>query len=411
LTRLHIAGFVVLGLLMHGSAVAQSNGTTKVKHPVTRILEVDWAHRDAKLLNDSLKEYRLVEGDTLIVRVKHLNFLKYTVSLKAESVAIESYREGNTIWSAVFGLVPVFGAAADTPPGTETPFRKAYRQWYTRVEAAQTLLVSFTSDTVFAKEAFDVANASDVAAEKRIVDAANNIPQSVTQMAEARAEALKVASSREDFQDYDKLAQIHDALIVKVSDFQSRAQLVRDGQVLSVPPQKTGHLVTLTLTSKDRVTANDSNTLAVTYFVRSIHPLVFHTGYAVSSLDKLSFDQVRGLGGQDLYTVVSDSSATSDLVSFLSYEFWNGGPNGRYGVLATIGVPVTAPTSGVIAGGSVRVFSRLLLNVGVFIARLDEGVDPAEEPIEGTSQTRTVFGGLTTKYDFAPSYSVSFRVF
>lgn len=408
--RLQIASLIVLSVVMSLPAEAQPAGT-KVKHPATRILDVDWAHRDVKSLNDSLKEYRLVEGDTLAVRVKHLNFLKYTISLKADSVAVESYRQGNTIWSAVFGLVSVFGAAADTPTGAESPFRKAYREWYTRVEAGQALLMSFTTNTVFAKEAFDRADPGDLDAEKRIIDAANSIPHEAKLLAQARTEALKAASSREDFQDYDKLAQIHDALLLKLGDFQSRAQLVRDGQVLSVSPQKTGHMVTLTLTSRDRVTANDSNTLAVTYFVRSIHPLVFHTGYAVSRLSKLSFEKVRGLAGQDLFTVVSDTSASSDLVSYLSYELWNGGPNGRYGALATIGVPVTAPTSGVIAGGSIRVFSRLLFSVGIFIAKLEKGVDPAQEPIEGTSQTRQVFGGLTTKYGFPISYSVSFRVF
>jgi hypothetical protein len=406
--RLHLVAIAVACSLIALQAEAQSS--KKTTHPIARVLEVDWAHRDTKLLNDSLTEYRLVEGDTLLVRVRHLNFLKYSVTLKAESVEIKAYTEGNTIWSAIFGLVSVFGAAAE-PPGSETPFRKAYREWYTRVEASQTLLGSFTTATVYSKEAFDIQDDNDKLAEQKITDAANGIPKSVIGLAEARAEALKGASTREDFQDYDKLAQIHDALLVRLGDFQARAQLVRDGQSLSVPAQKTGHLVTLTLTSKDRITSNDSNTLAVTYFVRSVHPLVFHTGYAVSRLDKVSFDKVRGLAGQDLYTVVSSTSATADLVSYLSYEFWNGGPNGRYGALASIGIPVTDPTSGVIAGGSIRVFSRLLFNVGLFVARLDQGVDQAQEPIEGTSQTRTVFGGLTTQFHFAPSYSVSIRVY
>lgn len=379
--------------------------------PTTRTLLVDWAHRDERSLREVLTQYRMAEGDTLRVRVQHMNFLRFQVGLKAESVELQAYTKGEGLWNAIFSIASVFGTASTPAAAGEPPFRAAYRNWYREVVAAQATLTPFTTQPVYALEAFDISTEAGKKAETDIATAAKAVTGHVSQLAKLRAAALDVASSREDFQDYEKLAQIHDALLPRLGDFSARAQLVSNGQLLTVPTQKSGRLVTLTMTSQDRATSNDVSSLAVTYFVRSRHPLVFHTGYAVSELDKLSFDKVSGLAGQDLYATVSSATATSDLVSYLSYEFWNAGPNGRYGTLATIGVPVTAPTSGVTVGGSIRVFSRLLFNVGLFVARVDEGVGPVEEPIVGTSGSRTVYTGVKTRFDFAGSYSVSFRVY
>ena len=401
---------VPLCLLLSGatsgaSAQSQSSASATSRH---HTIDLDWHSKDATTTNDTLRRLSIREQDVVFFRVRHLNFLKFRLELETQSTPVASYQRLDTIWSALLGLLSPLGATTSPQP---TAFENRYSAWFREIEQAQSQMRAFSIEPRFQARSFDITSDEGKTAEADIAAFSSRIPAVLGALGRARASALQTASSRDELAAYTALGQIHDDLLGKLVAFQAYSQIVASGWVVAVPHEKTGNMVTVTFHVTDLASNTRVDSFQLKYFIRSDRPLVFHTGYAVSTLGKVSFEKVQGLAGQDLFVQVSGPSASSDLTAFLSLQLKTFGPNDRFGLLATFGVPVSDPSSSVIAGGSFRVFSRLLFSAGVLARRSTEGRDAGIEPIEGTNASRTVFGSLTHSVSVAPSFAVSFRVY
>jgi hypothetical protein len=138
-------------------------------------------------------------------------------------------------------------------------------------------------------------------------------------------------------------------------------------------------------------------------------------------LKDFDFKQVRSVSGQDLFAATTSSGNQSeagaadtgtgvDAIAFLTWEFLSRGPNGRYGTGLTFGTGLKSPGTSVYYGGSIRVFSRLLISGGVVTAKATRGTSEVQESTPGGS-IRTLFAGLTDKTATRPFWSVSFKVY
>jgi hypothetical protein len=221
---------------------------------------------------------------------------------------------------------------------------------------------------------------------------------------------------------YLKLAQRHDDFQTRAGEFLRLARRSVDGEttVMKVEKRNTVVLLTGQATKSDGEAVGE--TVTARYFVAWSRPVSYHVGYGYGRLKDFDFKQVRTLSGQDLFAATTpvDAEQAADLddeagepeaVAFLTWEFLRRGPNDRFGFGATAGMGLNAPGDSIYLGGTVRIFSRLLITGGMVAAQATRGEGVVIDTTTSPDSTRTLFAELKERTDRNPFWSVSFRVY
>lgn len=137
-------------------------------------------------------------------------------------------------------------------------------------------------------------------------------------------------------------------------------------------------------------------------------PMALHLGPAFARVPDADFEVVGSLSGQDLFAQTNLRDSTVDFGVFVSQRLWgtNGEPARLY---ATLGSGLSRPGRLLLLGGSIAT-SRAFLTAGVATALVDAGVHPVPDAIFPSTQTRTLFGGLSRTRHWRVFLAASFAV-
>jgi hypothetical protein len=137
-------------------------------------------------------------------------------------------------------------------------------------------------------------------------------------------------------------------------------------------------------------------------------PIALHLGPAFTRVADADFEVVGSLSGQDLFAQTDVRDSTVDFGVFVSQRLWgtNGDPARLY---ATLGSGISRPGRLLFLGGSIAA-ARAFLTVGLATALVDAGVQPVPDAVFPSTQTRTLFGGLSRTRQWGVFLAASFAV-
>lgn len=387
--------------------------------PVCRIdhgcLQVDWNIAPAMEIEDTLKLFRFDEKHPLRIHTTNVNLLRYKVKwtqvVQERPAAFERVTSLLESVSPILSLVSggvgfsALGFAQDSP----------YVRWFRGIEYANGCLTEIT------------ARLSDVVLDRQGVENRQRLFEAHYVLSHAVSELLSRRKAYLDTEDlnieqYTKLNQRHDDFVKRATEFLPLARNSIEGETTVMPQEKRNSVVLLT----GQATKSDGEQVgqAVTarYFVAWSRPVLYHVGYGYGRLKDFDFKQVRTLAGQDLFAAtkpvdaeqagdLTDDAGEPEAVAFLTWELYKAGPNDRFGFGATAGAGLQAPGESIYLGGTVRIFSRLLLTVGGVAAKASRGEGVVIDTTTSPDSTRTLFSELRERTDWNPFWSVSFRVY
>jgi hypothetical protein len=222
---------------------------------------------------------------------------------------------------------------------------------------------------------------------------------------------------------YWKISERQSDFEKRVAEFLPLSEASYDGLITTVGAAKRNSFVEVTGQAARRSSGEPAGeALTARYFVASSRPLIYHVGYGYGRLRDIDFKQVRALSGQDVFTATKpedddeaaggqgDDKGGPESVAFMTLEMLTRGPNGRYGAGFTLGTGLNAPGESLYAGGSFRVFSRILFTGGLVWARAERGEKPLIDSI-ASAEPRVAFAELTKNTATKGFFSLSFKVY
>lgn len=446
-------------LLAHGAALAQEmtlpvceraarrfNVTLPVPPPtpvVCRLdqgcLSVDWNIAAQQNLTDTLKLYRFNETTPLRIHTTNINLLQFTVTWTQTVQQQVAGFEGAT--KLLEGIAPllslVAGGAGVLPMGGDGDVGLKFAAWVTSLELANACM----QDTIGAVSDI-VIDRTGTAKRLRLHETHAIITKALPELLRLRADFLdsvaglpsptaaepsptippSVSLTVNELEMYTKMAQRHDDFQKRAVEFLPLARNSVDGVTMVMSAEKRNSVIALTGQASKREGEKVGQAVSATYFVAWSRPVTYHVGYGYGRLKTFDFNQVRTLSGQDLFAATkpvdaaaaadtSDDSSEPEAVAFLTWELLRRGPNNRYGLGFTAGTGLESPGNSIYVGGTIRIFSRLLLTFGSVSARATRGEGAVVDTTTESRETRTLFSTLREITATKPFWSVSFKVY
>jgi hypothetical protein len=337
---------------------------------------------------------RITSRDAVAIRLRHFNFLRYTLHLDANETRAESYAYLTHLWSGVLGPLAgdVFGAAAAAPPPAPDPLVDASRATYAsaqelqrRIEAA---IAPYTRSGLTRQE----AGALD-AAIGEVREAAARLDASyatLQRLVETDALAFKEAFAGTTKAYYKIAVDSYEAARTRSATFLALA--VRsagdDTRELGVRDAGTRVAVTLTATDPDGVA---SAVQTVHYVSQSLVPLVAHGGVAFSGIRDVTFEKVRRavqFSGEDFFANPGTGGSATGFSAFLAWQLLTGGASldagakeQPLGLLVSIGTDLSSPGRRLYLGPSLMLGGRLIVTAGAALGKTSEGEEPIEPDV------------------------------
>lgn len=150
------------------------------------------------------------------------------------------------------------------------------------------------------------------------------------------------------------------------------------------------------------------------YFVQSEFNLMFHVGFAASSVDDFEVETVRSLAGIDLFNLTENDEELDDAVVFLSSQVKGWGKQERFGLLFSLGTGLEDAGENLYLGASLKLWRRYFITAGVMSSESAMGVDPVTETIVdslGLETERQLFETFVNErqYEGFIAVSIGFR--
>ena len=376
-------------------------------------IRVDWGIVQEQQLQEALGLFRFSEKTPLKIYTSNFNFLHYTVKWTAAAEPQNpAFERVSSLFDSVFPLLGILGGGGAR--GFEVQTETTLSRWVVPLEQANNCLAEALGQVsgVVLDQAGD---ANKTALHK----ARHYIAQALPLLSLRRAEYLEDLGP-DDFELYYKVAERHTGFEKRAAEFLPLAQRTVEGMMTTIDAQPRNSVVTLSGQASTRAGEPAGGAVTAKYFVATSRPLTYHVGYAYGRIRDFGFKQVRSAQGQDVFTVVAGSNATSattedhssgvNPIAFLTWEFANAGPNRRYGVGLTLGTALNAPQSSLYLGGSVRMFTRVFASAGAVAGRGLRGVGQTTDTAADGAK-RTVFATLREVNDVKVFWSVSFKVY
>jgi hypothetical protein len=379
---------------------------------------VDWRIVTQQNLSDSLSRFRFTPKKPLKIHTANVNRLLYTVAWTSTvDPPNKAFETITGLWEKIFPLLGILGAGGPPPPGPAgTAPPSPLQNWVLPLEYADLCLgATLSANTSLV---LDSDTADPTKNRRRLDYVARVLTASLPKLEDRRLAFLQTAKAPQDFDVYWKVAQRHNDLVRRVTEFVPLANESVKGTETTVNVKQRNAVVNLSGQAARRSGEVVGPAVASHYFVAAERPLTYHVGYAQGRIRDFDFEKVRAASGQDLFswirpegkaTAEDADGATIEPLAFMSWEFRNWGPNDRYGAALTIGTGLNTPGESLYYGGSIRIFSRVLISGGLVTARATRGESPSSEPLPDGS-VRDLFGSLGNKASTDPFWSISFKV-
>jgi hypothetical protein len=411
---------VALSVMATAASAAQTAGKCEtppfeaVKTGPTVVITVDWeklkACADASTPGEGRVGVRVDEDTIVDVKAINFNFVAYTISYKVEETVVESYVALEKLWAQLLGL-PMFGGTnlAGGPAAalvTECANFDACAGVWARVIALTNIKVDAARRQ---HSEFIVLNGVQrCEVERNRTDLAND--KTVIENALKRVRDVHPPESVQQVTVFETVYNRHQALLDKLTAYESAAVRVRDGEIHHLGKKKAGRIVAVEMTPKDVSQAARMPVGDAEYFVHSRIPLVFHVGYAYAALKDVEFETVRSLSQADLFSVVKENTSTNTMLALLSLGRTISTDN--FGVYASIGTDFAKPGERLYVGGSIQLFKRLFITVGKVSASREVGKNPVLERVGDALEARELFSAIETHRDWKTGFgAISFRAF
>jgi len=360
-----------------------------------RVFDINRVHRG---------DVRLTTNSTLALTIVGVNFLKYSLQPRYQDQMLDTASALQTLVSAVAAPVAMVPQGVIDLPES-APFGASLDQWSGRLRAvADRLDVSlrrFQKVTVTDSERAVIADLRfSMLAAREDLDAVR-----ARVLDELRSGS---AGGLQRFQAFSAIEAIHQLVVSRLEAFIEGARLTCEGWTWSPPrTEKGGTVVVVTLTPLTSTRYTQEAPLAISYLVHSAFPFVVSAGYAYTTLADVRFEQVRGLGGQDLYGMTRNEPNTHTLAAYLSYSL----KPIRIPMLVTAGTDVARPGDRTFVGASVE-FKKAVFSIGVANGSVLQGNHPVQEPVSNGSTTlRTLYGDISADTQWKTFAGISFVVF
>jgi hypothetical protein len=359
-------------------------------------------------VEDWFRRQRLTHKQAVVIKVTHFNTLFYRLAWSEKETTDKAYAELTDRWAKVLPILGLVFPAAGPGPGAVDP-TSTFGDWLAALTTTEQQL-SCLLNAYAGRTAIENLNGP--------VYWRDQFRARLADLDTKRGAFIKFDSATvlRHFDTYSKVNQMHQDLQDQLRTFIDAVNLMQNGVPHTIPEKPAGTQVAVTVTAqslKDSSETADSATFR--YFVGSDKPLIYHMGYTYGRVRDIQFDKVRALSGQDLFTATSTSpedteSAASDLTAMLSWELANAGPDQRFGFLATLGTGFTNPGEVFYYGGSIRIFSKLVVTGGYVTAKTTAG-EGASTDSSPSGANRTVFASVRQLWRNKPFVGVSFRLY
>jgi hypothetical protein len=250
------------------------------------------------------------------------------------------------------------------------------------------------------------------------------LAQTIPELAKRRLKFLESAQTVDlpAMETYWRISERHTDFEHRVTEFLPLAESTYNGVITTVgSARRNTHLIVNGQAARRSSGEAVGEALTPRYFVAWSRPLTYHVGYGYGRIRDIDFKQVRALSGQDVFTATApedddaagnqdDDKAGPEAVAFMTLELLTYGPNARYGAGLTLGTGLNSPGESLYAGGTFRIFNRILLTGGLVWARATRGEKPLIETVVG-AEPRQAFAELTENSATKPYFSISFKVY
>jgi hypothetical protein len=376
-------------------------------------LQVDWNIAPDMNIAQTLALHRFDEKHPLRIHTSNVNLLRFKVKWTQE--VVERLQGFETVTGLLGSVSPLLSLAGNfLNSSAEALTRDELNLYLVGIELTSGCLADITgrlTDVVIDRRGTENR--------QRLFEAHHVLSEALPKLLERRYAYLKTGPKIEDF---SKVAQRHDELLKHVTEFLPPARNSLDGETTVMKQEERNSVVLLT----GQVVKSDGTTVgqAVTarYFVAWSKPVIYHAGFGYGRLKTFDFKQVRTLSGQDLFAAtepvdapqaadVVDDGGEPEAIGFLTWELKRWGPNDRFGAGFTVGTGLQSVAESIYVGGTVRIFSRLLVTGGIVAARATRGEGVVVDTTASPGATRTLFAELKERTDRNPFWSVSFKVY
>ena len=356
---------------------------------------------------------RLTNKDPVWVRVRHFNFLRYTLSFNIEEEKSESYGFLAKLWSGILNpsvadILGGLGPGATPPSNLIALAADVYR---TSQETQRRIAAAVQPHRKPGLSLAEVAT---------LTTSTNNVRTAVQAMNDAYQKLQTEAETPAGFQaafvgtgaKYYQVAIEHYGAATSAADtFLALADRSLGDEVKKIGTKDAGTRVTVTLLSTDPNGVKDEFE-TIHYVSQSSMPLVAHGGLAFAGIKDVTFDKVKRaaqFSEEDVFQQRGSGDNSSGFALFLSWQFWEiGGSSDQEAkqqpvtLLASLGTDIKEPGKKVFAGPSAMLFGRAVVTTGVALGRKTAGEQPIEPNIFRIIQDR----GTTSWF-----LSLTFRVY
>ena len=382
-----------------------------VCHLAQGCLQVDWNIAPAMNIEQTLALHRFDEKHPLRIHTSNVNLLRFKVKWTQEVVErLQGFETVTGLLGSVSPILSIVGSLLN--PNALT--RDELNIYLVGIELANSCLADITgrlTDVVIDRQG--------IQNRQRLFEARHVLSEALPKLLERRYAYLKSAPTIEN---YSKVAQRHDDLLKRVTEFLPLARNSIDGETTVMKQEQRNSVVLLTGQPMKSDGTAVGEAVTARYFVAWSKRVIYHAGYGYGRLKDFDFNQVRTLSGQDLFAATkpvdaagaaetSDNSAEPEAVGFLTWELKRWGPNDRFGAGFTVGTGMESLADSIYLGGTVRLFSRLLVTGGIVAARATRGEGAVIDTTTSPGATRTLFAELRERTDRNPFWSVSFKVY
>jgi hypothetical protein len=375
-------------------------------------LQVDWNIAPDMNIEQTLALHRFDDKHPLRIHTSNVNLLRFKVTWTQKVLErLQGFETVTGLLESVSPLLSIVGALADPKALTRDPLTI----WLVGIESANACLADIT-----ARLTDIVIDRQGTENRQRLFEAQQVLSQALPTLLERRMAYLKMGG--EVLDTYTKVAQRHDELLKKVTEFLPVARSSIEGETTVMEQKERNSVVLLTgqALKGDGTTAGQAVTAR--YFVAWSKRVIYHAGFGYGRLQDFDFKQVRTLSGQDLFAATKpvdaitaadtvDDSAGAEAVGFLTWELKRWGPNDRFGAGFTVGTGLQSVADSLYVGGTVRIFSRLLVTGGMVATQATRGEGVVIDTTTSSTSTRTLFAELKERTDRNPFWSVSFKVY
>ena len=355
---------------------------------------------------------RLTNKDPVWIRVRHFNFLRYTLSFEVAEERSESYGFLAKLWSGILNpsVTDILGGLGPGAPPSNliTLAADVYR---TSQETQRRVAAAVQPHR---KPGLSLSEVSALTASTAGVRAAVQAMTDAYQKLQAEAETpagFQAAFVGAGAKYYQIAVEHYSAATSAADTFLALADRSLGDEVKKIGTKDAGTRVTVTLISTDPSGIKDEFE-TIHYVSQSSMPLVAHGGLTYAGIKDVTFDKVKRaaqFSEEDVFQQRGSGDNSSNFTMFLSWQFWEiGGSSDQESkqqpvtLLASLGTDIREPGKKVFAGPSAMLFGRAIVSGGVALGRKTTG----DQPIEPN-----IFRIITDRGTTSWFFSLTFRIY